>query len=142
MSNTQTYAVYTCNDFSANAETALSAHDVVRHIYRDDGHDYRLEPKMLTNQFDDDNNELPDVQDTTNSGLLVFEVWFKNSYGWRKSPRIAIGKDEDDAEADFLQESFDKTMWEDSYWIVLTMEQYQTDQAENAAQAAAESDDE
>jgi hypothetical protein len=133
----QTYAVYSCNDYSADAETDLTAHDVVRHIYRDDGGDYLIEPKILTHRYDED-NELPDVQDTTDSGDLVFEVWFKDngSFPWHKSQRIAIGKDEYEAEEAFLQESFDGTMWKDSYWIVLTTEQYQ------AEQAAAEADDE
>jgi hypothetical protein len=132
----QTYAVYTCNDLSEEAETELTAHDVVRHIYRNDGGDYRLEPKMLTHRYDDENNELPDIQDTTESGDLVFNVWFKNSCNrpWQESQRIAIGKDEDEAEEAFLQESFEGGMWDDSRWIVLTTEQYQDEQAENAAQ--------
>lgn len=129
MKANQTYAVYIFHDYSANAETDMTAHDVVRHIYRDDGQDYRLEPKMLTNRYDDDDNELPDVQDTTESGDLVFDVWFKSAYGWKTSHRIAIGKDADSAEAAFLQESFDGTMWDDSYWIVLTTKQYEAEQA-------------
>ena len=134
----QTYAVYTCNDRSEEAQTNLTAHDVVRHIYRDDGGNYRLDPKMLTHRYDDENNELPDIQDTTSSGKLVFEVWFKDNCNssWQESPRIAIGKDEDEAEEAFLQESFDDTMWNDSRWIVLTTEQYQDEQAENKAQTA------
>ena len=135
MTTTQTYAVCSRNDYSVNDETDLSARDVVRHIYRDDGGDYRLEPKMLTNRYDDDDNELPDVQDTTDNGDLVFEVWFKDNgaFPWRKSQRIAIGKDEDEAEEAFLQESFDGAMWNDSHWIVLTTEQYLAEQAENVA---------
>jgi len=130
MNATQTYAVYTCT-YSADVETDLTAHAIVRHIYRYDGHDYRLEPKMLTHRYDDDDNELPDIQDTAYNGDLVFEIWFKNQYGWSVSRRIAIGKNEDEAEESFLQESFDGTMWDDYRWIVLTTEQYLAEQAEN-----------
>ena len=86
MENIQTYAVYRCNDGSADAAHNLSAHDVVRYIYSDDGADYRLAPKMITNQFDDEGKELPDVQETTDGGDLVFNVYFKSgrSYPWFK----------------------------------------------------------
>jgi len=126
MQSDQTYAVYACNDRSIDAETDLTAHDVVRHIYRHDGADYRLEPKMLMHRYDDDDddNELPDIQDITDSGALVFEIWFKSPRGhWSPSRRTAIGKNENEAEEAFLQESFDGTMWDDSHWIVLTTEQ-------------------
>ena len=131
MNTVQNYAVFTCND-SFDAETHLTAHDIVRHIYRDHGSDYRLEPKMLRNRSDEEGDELPDIQDTAGSGDLVFEVWFKynRSSSWHKSPRIAIGKNEEEAEAAFLQKSFDCTMWDNSYWIVLDTEQYLTEQAQ------------
>lgn len=128
MNITQTYTVYPSDD-SDDAETGLTSHDVVRHIYRDDGADYRLDAKMITNRFDDNDNELPDIQETTEDGDLVFDVYFKdnNSFPWRKSQRIAIGKNEDEAEMSFLQESFENNMWDDSRWTVLTDEQYQSD---------------
>jgi hypothetical protein len=140
MSTTQTYAVFSCNDSSADAETNFSASDVAYHIYHRDGGDYRLEAKMLTHRYDDEDNELPDIQDTTDSGDLVFEVWFKHniSFSWRKSQRVAIGRDEVEAEEAFLQDSFDRAMWNDSRWFVLTTEQYLAEEAEKVAQALAE----
>ena len=123
MSTTQTYAVLTCNKDPADADyedpkTDLTAHDIVRHIYRYDGGDYRLEPKMWSNA--------PDIQQTAD-GELVFQVMFKDSGsslwhtgGWC----TATGKTEKEAEAEFLQISFENAMWDTSYWIVLSTEQY------------------
>ena len=123
MNAIQTYAVFTCND--EDAETELSAHDVVRHIYRHDGGDYRLEPAMLRDRCDEDNNELPDIQETTSNGDLVFEIWFKYSGSlWDTDQCIAIGKDEAEAEAQFLQESFEDAAWDNSHWTVLRTDQY------------------
>jgi hypothetical protein len=143
MNANQTYAVYTCAQGSSEAETDMTAHDVVRHIYRDDGGDYRLELKMLTHRYDDEDNELPDIQETTESGDLVFELWFKDcgSRPFYKAHRIAIGKNEDEAEENFLQDSFECSMWDDSRWIVVTTEQYLAEQAENAAKVAVETEE-
>jgi len=116
------YSVYSCND--SMASSGLTAAEVVKHIYTDDGADYRLEPSMLINQTDDDDNPLPDVQDTDDKGRLVFEVWFKNRYGWRNAWITATGTSIADAEERFLQECFDGCRW-DKEWIVLTDEQYQ-----------------
>ena len=109
MSNIQTYAVFTCND-PAGAKVNLSAHDVVRHIYRYDGADYRIEPKMLGN-FQE-----------TDYGDLLFKLSFKasgnslwESGGWC----LVSGKDESEAEAQFLELSFIDRLWDHSYWIVL-----------------------
>ena len=132
MNTIQTYALSSLSTiFSIDAETGLSSHDVVRHIYRYDGSDYRLEPKMLCNRTDEEGNELPDVQDTNSTGDLVFDIWFKStgSFPWHNGQRIAIGKNEADAEAAFLQKSFDGRMWDNSYWVVVTTEQYLAAQA-------------
>ena len=126
MSTVQTYAVFTCSD-PADAETDLSAHEVVQHIYRYDGGDYRLEPKMLRDRTDEYGNELPDAQDTFDDDL-IFEVFFKYSGYFLKGQCIAIGKNEAEAESAFLQKAFDSRMWDTSYWTVLRTEQYLADQ--------------
>lgn len=130
MAMNQLYAV---TDNSGYTVTDLTAREAVRHIYTDDGGDYRLEPKMLTNRYDDDDNELPDIQETTDTGDLVFIVSFKDSCikPWRVSMREAIGKNEDDSLESFLQESFEQTYWDDTRWHVSTMEEFLKEQAEN-----------
>lgn len=129
---TKTYAVYSIMDNSVDAETDLSALDVVRHIYGDDGGGYRLEPKMLTFCFDEDDKELPDTQATNGRGEEIFEIWFKNnrSSHYRLSPRTAVGIDEEAAEEAFLQESFNGRMWRTNHWLVVPTEQYQEEQKE------------
>ena len=109
MKTIPTYAVFTCND-PAGAKVNLSAHDVIRHIYRYDGADYRIEPKMVGN-----------FQDTY-YGDLLFKVSFKTSGnsvwesgGWC----LASGKNEIEAEAQFLEIYFNNRLWDTSYWIVL-----------------------
>lgn len=115
-----TYCVYSCNDCLANVAVDLTAHDVVRHIYRDDGGDYRLEPMMRHT------DDVPAIQDFTSNGDLIFEIWFKNSSScpWQKSQRLAFGTTVKEAEEAFLQKSFDRMMWNVSYWIVLSTEQF------------------
>ena len=76
MKTIQTYAVYKSTDDLADAQTGLTAHDVVRHIYQYVDGDYQLVPKMLCDRHDEEGNGLPDIQDTTPDGDLVFEVWF------------------------------------------------------------------
>jgi len=119
-----TYSVYSCNDHASMASSGLTAAEVVRTIYTDDGKDYRLEPALLINQTDEDDNPLPDVQETDDNGKLVFEIWFKDRFGWRNAWITATGASVEDAEAQFLQECFDGTRW-NKEWIVLTDEQYQ-----------------
>ena len=122
MNTTQTYAVFPYSD-PADAETDLTAHEVVRHIYRYDGSDYRLEPKMIRDRHDEEGNGLPDAQDTFDDDL-VFEVWFKYSGYFLKGQCLAIGKNEEEAESAFLQKAFDSRWWDTSYWIVLSTKQY------------------
>ncbi len=135
MNTTQTYAVFTINDDPAFAETALTAHDVVRHIYQYDGGDYRLEPKMIRDRTDEEGNELPDIQDAFDDGgdlvFLVFEIWFKScgSFPWDTYGGMAIGKTKEEAEASFLRKAFDDASWDHAYWIVLNTEQYMAEKS-------------
>ena len=123
MSTIQTYAVSTYYD-PADVETDLSAHDVVRHIYRHNGGDYKLVPKMFSN--------FPEIQQTVD-GELVFQVFFKNSGSslWHSGGWCtATGRNEEEAEAEFLQLSFENACWDNSYWIVLSTEQYLAEQGQ------------
>jgi hypothetical protein len=108
--NAQTYKVYGSCESSDNAETNLTATEVVKHIYQDDGHGYRLEPRM------DETGE----QQLQSSLGLEWDVYFTKPgkrYG-EKSGLSAYGETEDEAEAEFLASAWNETRWDDSKWFI------------------------
>lgn len=107
----------------------LTARQVVQHIYRDDGEDYRLEPRMC-DEWDDDGEACHEVHDTLSDGTPIWNVWFKDRYAWKKSGRICFGHTEKEAEDNLLEDSFKSTAWRDAKWTILTMEEYQAEQQE------------
>jgi hypothetical protein len=124
MDRTQLYSIYHCSGGPDHAITNLTAHDVVRHIYRHDGGDYYLEPTIITDRYDDEGNPLPDVQVTTNDGLLGFQAWIKISFGW-KCGDVFFGEDEAAAEAKFLDDAWERWVLDDREWFIDSMEEYQ-----------------
>jgi len=97
------YAVNHCG--SGRTVTGLTAAEVVQHIYRDDGQDYQL------------------IEREDEPG--VWNVEFKTcNTPFRPSRRIAFGTTEEEAEAEFLADSFKNAMWEEAKWMIETDQDY------------------
>ena len=114
MNTIETYTVFNVDDDSADVKVNLSAQDVIRHIYRHNNSDYRLNPMMCS--------DAPEIQQTVD-GDLLYKISFNNSDAslWDGGGYcIVSGKTEAEAEASYLQRSFDCRMWDHSYWTVLS----------------------
>jgi hypothetical protein len=122
MDRTQLYAIYHCSR-GPDAITNLTAHDskdVVRHVCIDDDGDYYLEFKIIRDRYDDEGNPLPDVEVTTEDGLLGFQAWIKVSSGWMRGG-VFFGKDEAAAEAKFLADAWGRWLFDNRKWFVDSM---------------------
>jgi len=110
---------------TGEAVSGLSAHDAIKHIYQDDGGDYRLEPKMVTN-CDDEGNDLLDSQEIGSDGKLVFEIWFKQNINRKflKSQLTTEGFDESDAENNFLDDALKFNRFDSAKWSITSDEDY------------------
>lgn len=133
-----TYTVYHVCDSARDVETGLTPAQVVQHIYRDDGQNYRLDPRMEM-ATDDDGKELGEQQVRGKFGL-EWDVYFpRNGQEFGPKSRLtAYGETEDEAEAEFLDGAWRGQRWDVTKWCVITDEQ----RASELAQARAEQGDE
>lgn len=103
--------MYTLLDGNGDkVKSGLTAQEVTREIYTDDGQGYRLEPSL-----DDDGNQL--VCETLG---LVWDIYFtKAGQATGTLARFnAYGETEEAAENSFLMEQFKSKAW-DKRWLVM-----------------------
>ena len=126
----QTYALHHYIVDASYALTHLTGQQVAQYIYTYGGEDYLLSPKIRKKAVCADEQVFIEIQETTQTGDLIFDVFFKTNSDDRtslfnkKSRRIAIGKTEEEAEKAFLQDSFDRMAWDESCWYLFTMDEY------------------
>lgn len=113
----QTYTVMHIGSGSTKSE--LSKHDVVDHIYCDDGQGYRLKPTVLLDldgEVQESLNGFPDV--------LIWGVEFLRAGKWSSSQILAFGKTEDEANEEFLESAWNERRWNENKWSVMADEDY------------------
>jgi hypothetical protein len=112
----QTYSIYKFTQSSADAETGLMAHQVVKHIYLEEGDDYYLMPRMIEVK-DDEGNVIDEIQADGTLGK-EWDVYFGKKGSW------SYGETEEEAEDNFLNMVWREGKWDHTKWFVFTDKEY------------------
>jgi hypothetical protein len=120
----QTYSIYKFTQSSADAETCLTAHQVVKHIYQDEGHGYYLQERMIEVK-DDEDNVINEIQADGTLGK-EWDVYFykhgRREFG--KKGSWSYGETEEEAEDNFLNSVWEEAKWDHTKWFVFTDKDY------------------
>jgi hypothetical protein len=122
-----TYSIYHCTQPAETATTGLTEAEVIKTIYRDDGQDYMLEPRM-EKVYDGQGEDTGETVQAESIAGLEWDVRFKSSRGQLRLSNItAYGATEEEAELDWLNDCFRNCRYETSKWAIQTDDQYQAD---------------
>lgn len=115
----KTYKCYDACQSESTAQTNLTAAEIVKHIYQEDGHGYRLEPRMEST-YNNDGDIIGEQQANSPNLGLEWDVYFTKP-GQRyseKSSLIAWGATEKEAEDEFLLSAWKETRWDTTKWFI------------------------